>query len=319
MACSSSSRIDHARPLAEDEPVAVAVERPAGPGRLVVAGREGGQEVEAGHAERVDHAVGPAREHHVGVAPADDLGRLADRLRAGGAGGQAVGVRPPGAEDPGQVAGGRARLLLGLVDRVQLLEALAGEAGGVDLPVARRGVDELDEPGEVLLPLARAEVDAEPRAVEVRRRLQPRVVDRHPGGGDGELGVPAVLAPAVGVGDVVGQVEALGLGGDPGREAGGVEQRDRADAAPPFLERGPGRLQVAADRGDHPHPRHDDSALHGTDPLGSPMSDAIRSTVDDRRIDDPSIRRIEVDRSSPARVARGRPRPRPGRGGSGWC
>ena len=70
--------------------------------------------------------MGAAGEHHVGVAPADDLGRLADRLRAGGAGGQAVGVRAPGAEDAGEVAGGRARLLLGLVDRVQVLEALAG-------------------------------------------------------------------------------------------------------------------------------------------------------------------------------------------------
>ena len=62
--------------------------------------------------------------------------RLADRLRAGGAGGQAVGVRPPGAEEAGEVAGGRARLLLGLVDRVELLQPLAGELGRVDL--ARR-------------------------------------------------------------------------------------------------------------------------------------------------------------------------------------
>ena len=67
-------------------------------------------------------------------------------------------------------------------------------------------MDELDEPGEVLLPLPRTEVDAEPRAVEVGRRLQARVVDGHPGGGDGEQGVPAVLPPAVGVPNVFAEV-----------------------------------------------------------------------------------------------------------------
>ena len=74
---------------------------------LVVVGREGGQQVEAGDAERVDHAVRAAGEHHVGVAAADDLGRLADGLAAGGAGGQAVGVRALRVEHawPGRPAG----------------------------------------------------------------------------------------------------------------------------------------------------------------------------------------------------------------------
>ena len=39
----------------------------------------------------------------------------------------------PGAEEAGQVAGGRARLLLGLADRVQLVQPQPGELGGVDL------------------------------------------------------------------------------------------------------------------------------------------------------------------------------------------
>ena len=85
---------DHAGPFAEDEAVAVEVERPAtafGGSSLRV--REGGEQVEAGDAEGVDHAVRAAGEHHVGVAVADDLGRLADGLAAGGAGGQAVVVR----------------------------------------------------------------------------------------------------------------------------------------------------------------------------------------------------------------------------------
>ena len=42
-----------------------------------------------------------------------------------------------------------------------------------------------------------------------------------------------------------------------------------ADAAPTLLEGGPGRFQVATDRSDHSHPRHDDSALHETIPSRS--------------------------------------------------
>ena len=116
---------NHPGSLAEDETVAVAIERAAGSGRLGIAGRERGEEVEAGHAERVDHAMGAAREHHVGVASTDDLNRFADRLRAGGAGGEAIRVRPPRTEDPGEVAGGGARLLLGFMDRMQVLSCLA--------------------------------------------------------------------------------------------------------------------------------------------------------------------------------------------------
>ena len=71
---------------------------------------------------------------------------------------------PLGAEDAGQVSRGGARLLLGLADRVQLLDPLPGELGRVDAAVARRLVHQLDEPGEILLPFARAEVDAEPPA-----------------------------------------------------------------------------------------------------------------------------------------------------------
>ena len=194
---------------------------------LVVAGRQGGQQVEAGHAERVDHAVRAAGEHHVGVAAADDLGRLADRLRAGGAGGQAVGVRAPGPEEAGQVAGGRVRLLLGLADRVERAASpWRVKADGVDLAVAGRLVDEARRTGGS---------PAAPRPSRGRRRTAcgrgPVVVSRpewsigHPGGGEGELRVPAVLVPAVGVVDVVGQVGSR----SPRRRSGsGTSRRRRA-------------------------------------------------------------------------------------------
>ena len=79
--------------------------------------------------------------------------------------------------------GGRARLLLGLADRVEQLQPLAGERRRVDDRAVLAGglVDQLDEPGEVLLPLARAEVDAEPGGVE-RPWRRPGPSGRRPSG-----------------------------------------------------------------------------------------------------------------------------------------
>ena len=67
-----------------------------------------------------------AGEHDVGVAVADHFGRLADGLAAGGAGRQAVVIRPFQVEIGGQVAGGRVQLLLEL-------------AAGVEVAAGRRG------------------------------------------------------------------------------------------------------------------------------------------------------------------------------------
>ena len=69
-----------------------------------------------------------AGEHHVGVAAANDLGRFADRLAAGGAGGQAVGVRALGVEHAGQVAGRHVRFLFQFGHRVERFQAGLGEA-----------------------------------------------------------------------------------------------------------------------------------------------------------------------------------------------
>ena len=57
---------------------------------------------------------GAAGQHQVGVAVADHLGRLADRLAAGGAGGQAAVIRAEQTEIGGEVAGRGVQLLLGL-------------------------------------------------------------------------------------------------------------------------------------------------------------------------------------------------------------
>src|SRR5262249_40603384 len=72
----------YAGALTEHEPITLLVERS---GRLlwgIVASRESRQQAEAGQAERVDNAVRATGQHHVGVAAADQLRGLADRLAA---------------------------------------------------------------------------------------------------------------------------------------------------------------------------------------------------------------------------------------------
>ena len=184
---------EHPSPLAEDEAVAIAVERPARPRGVFVAGRHRRQEDEPGEAERVDHAVGAPGEHHVGIAAADQLGRLADRLGAGGARRLARRVRPPGAEDGGQVPDRSPWLLLRFADRVEGPQPEAREPGRVDAALAARAVDQVDEAVEVLLSLSRAEVDPEAGAIR-RCVLEARVSHGHGCRGQGELRRPAVVA-----------------------------------------------------------------------------------------------------------------------------
>ena len=81
---------DHPGSLAEDEPAALGVERPAGGAGVGVGGGEGGQAVEPGDAERMNHRMRPAADHHIGIAAAKDLRGFPDRLRAGGTGGEAI-------------------------------------------------------------------------------------------------------------------------------------------------------------------------------------------------------------------------------------
>src|SRR5439155_1353089 len=142
--------------FAEDEPVPRLVERPARPRRFGVVLRQGGEQVEPRHPERVDHAVRPAGEHHVRVPVADQAGGLADRLARRGAGGQAVVVRPLQVERLGQVRGRRVHLQLLLPRAVEQLQPVAEEGGGVDGPpvwLVRPG-DGRDQVGEVVDALA---------------------------------------------------------------------------------------------------------------------------------------------------------------------
>ncbi len=186
---------EHTATFAEDEPIAVAIERAAGVPRIVVARRHRRQEDEPRQAERVDHAVDAAGEHHVGHTAADQLGRLADRLGAGRARREAREVRAPRPECGREMSGGHPRLLFGLEERVEQPDPLARESPGVDAAAIDRPADQVDEPMEVRLPLARAEVDTESRPVDLPAVEQAGIPDGLRRDRQCDLRIPAVAIP----------------------------------------------------------------------------------------------------------------------------
>ena len=76
---------EHRGALTDDAAVAAEIERPRGARPLLVVGAHGVERAERGQLGGVEHRVGAAGEHHVGVVARDDPRGLADRLRAGGA------------------------------------------------------------------------------------------------------------------------------------------------------------------------------------------------------------------------------------------
>ena len=115
----------------------------------------------------MNHAVGAAGEHDVGLAAADDLGRLADGLAAGGARGEAVGVGALGVEHAGQVARRACWALAPARPRGRApSRPVSTNFLSENSPPARGGGHHPREAVEILLPFAGAQVDAEPRRVD---------------------------------------------------------------------------------------------------------------------------------------------------------
>ena len=97
---------DHAGALAHHEAVAVLVVGPRGALRRVVeAGRERARGGKARHRNPVDRRFRAARHHHVGIAERDQAAGIADRVRAGRAGGDDRAVGALEAELDRHVAG----------------------------------------------------------------------------------------------------------------------------------------------------------------------------------------------------------------------
>ena len=88
------------------------------------------------------------------LAAADDLGRFADRLAAGGTRGQAIEIRTLSVVHAGDVAGGHVRFLFQLEQRIERVETDAGELRHVETVFGQRGGHHLRKCEEILAPFA---------------------------------------------------------------------------------------------------------------------------------------------------------------------
>ena len=146
---------------------------------------------------------GAAGDHHVGAAAADDLERVADGVRRGGAGGAGRRVRSLGAEADGHLAGGQVDDRCGNEEgrdaaRPALEQRLVLALDGAE-PADARGDEHPDARGDL------------------RRDLQPGVVDRELRRGDGELDEDVHLLDVFLL-DELQRIELLHLTGDTRRE-----------------------------------------------------------------------------------------------------
>ena len=228
---------DDAGTLAHDEAVAVGVI--GARGLLWLVGPLGGQGlagVEASDADLADRRLGPARDHHVGVAVADQAHGVADGMGAGRAGGDDRMVRT-------LEAVADADLPRDQVDQGAGHEE-GGHAPGPLLFHHHGGVGDGVEPAD-----ARADQDAGPLAALVVLRRPAAVLDGLLRGGHAEedegVDLPLLLGLHVGVG-VEGPIRAVAQGhlaGVGGGQPLGIEAGDRLaarlarqDAAPAFLD-----------------------------------------------------------------------------------
>ncbi len=224
---------EHAGTLAHDEAGAGGVERTRRAGRVLLLGGEPAHGAEPGEDQRVHAGLGAACEHRVRVAAADQLRRLADRVRAGRAGGDDGVVGPADAERDGELPARRVDEDVGQEVRRDAVRAALTEHRLL-----------LHDPEEAAD--RRAEDDPDAGRVEA---VQAGVGDRLLPGREREQDVAVDAARLFGRGDAR-RVEVLDLRGDPHGELRGVEGADEVDAALARDGGAPGRGRVVPDRGD---------------------------------------------------------------------
>ena len=235
-----------ARALAHHEAGPRRVERARRVRRMLFLRGEPAHRAEAREDQRVDARLGAAGEHGVRVAALDQLGRLADRVRARRARRDDRVVR---AADPERDRDLPARR----VDE-HVREEVRRDAVGAALAQDVGLLDDPDDPAD-----RRAEHDPHPRRVEA---VQARVADRLLGRRDGEQHVALEPARLLRRHDP-GRVEVLHLRRDAHRKRARVERADPVDPALP-LDRGPPRRgRVVAERRDRAEPCDDDPAHEG--------------------------------------------------------
>ena len=212
---------ERAAALADNEPVAVEVERAAGMFRVVVtAGQRLGLR-QAGHHNRTQDAFPTDREYRVRLAGAQQHGGGDDSVAARGAGGVERQARPADAMRNGDLRGG------------DVADGHRHEAGADAVARVERGLC-LRDRGHAIHRRTHHDADA----VGLARNRKPAVPERLLRGSESELH-EGVHRARERLGHVVDGGETLQLGRDLHGQAGCVETGDRAYTAAAGLERLP--------------------------------------------------------------------------------
>ena len=247
---------DDAGALAHHEAVAVLVVGTRGLLRLVVEG--GAQRAaggKAGNGDAADRALGSARHHHVGIVELDQPRRVADRMRAGRAGGDDRVVRPLQAVPDGDIAGRQIDQASRDEERADAARPLLLEQDG--------GVGDAGQAAD-----AGADQDAGALLLLLRVGLPAGVLERLRGRRHAVDDEVVDLALLLGLHPVVGIEVALGLGaarneaGDLAGEVGDLELLDAAGAAVASDQPRPARIDAASERRHEAEPGDDDASQH---------------------------------------------------------
>ena len=258
-----------AGPFSGDEAVAVLVEGPRRPFRSVVPPAHGVHRRERADRKRQDGRLRTAGHHDVGLAATDELGALADRVRARRAGGDVRQARAAKVELHRDLRGAGVRHEHGHQER--------REPRRTALFHQQNLVDEGLDP-------AHAGRDRDPDAVAVgSATFQAGIVQRLRRGGDRVLretvGTPHVLAV-----EVFPWLEPLHLARDLRLIGRRIETADPGDTAAAVDERVPRARDVEPDGRHRAEPGDDDAPRHGRAPaarsLSAPSAPEIESGSD---------------------------------------
>ena len=143
------------------------------------------------------------------------------------------------------------------------------------LAAVEAGHHHFGEAVEILLALAAAGIDAEAGGIELAE-VEARVGHGLLGGADGEVGVPALILPIVGVLAHIGEVPIADFGGDLGGKVAGVEQGGIAHARLAGQQPPPHGFDIRAQRRNAADAGNYNASSHGSVPLliSSFMADA---------------------------------------------
>ncbi len=169
------------------------------------------------------------------------------------------------------MAGGHVWFLFQFGDWVQGFQTSASEADQIELSPARQaGHHHLGEAVEILLAFAGAEVHAEAGGIEARD-VQGGVGHGFFGRADGEMSVPALIFPILGIFAHVGYVPVAHLGGDLGGKVAGVENGGVAYAGFAGQEPPPDGFHLRTQGRNTTDPGNHNTSSHGAESLNKRM------------------------------------------------